>query len=43
MAVLVGSARSSYGNTNPGDQNDGREVSTENTTSTRKAGSCCGR
>ena len=29
MAVLVGSARSSYGNTNPGDQNGGREVSTE--------------
>ena len=29
MAVLVGSARSSYGNTTPGDQNGGREVSTE--------------
>lgn len=29
MAVLIGSARSSYGNTNPGDQNGGREVSTE--------------
>ena len=30
MAVLIGSARSSYGNTSPGDQNVGREVSTEN-------------
>ena len=30
MAVLIGSARSSYGNTSPGDQNGGREVSTEN-------------
>ena len=29
MAVLIGSARSSYGNTNPGDQNGGKEVSTE--------------
>ena len=29
MAVLIGSARSSYGNTTPGDQNGGREVSTE--------------
>lgn len=29
MAVLIGSARSSYGNTSPGDQNGGREVSTE--------------
>ena len=29
MAVLIGSARSSYGNTSPGDQNVGREVSTE--------------
>ena len=28
--VRVGSARSSYGNTSPGDQNGGREVSTEN-------------
>lgn len=28
--VLIGSARSSYGNTSPGDQNGGREVSTEN-------------
>lgn len=28
-AVLVGSARSSYGNTTPGDQNGGREVSRE--------------
>lgn len=27
--VLIGSARSSYGNTSPGDQNGGREVSTE--------------
>ena len=27
--VWVGSARSSYGNTTPGDQNGGREVSTE--------------
>lgn len=30
MAVLVGSARSSYGNTNPGDQHSGLEVSTQN-------------
>lgn len=30
MAVLIGSARSSYGNTTPGDQNNGKEVSTEN-------------
>ena len=30
MAVRIGSARSSYGNTAPGDQNGGREVSTEN-------------
>lgn len=30
MAVKIGSARSSYGNTSPGDQNGGREVSTEN-------------
>lgn len=30
MAVLIGSARSSYGNTSPGDQNKGKEVSTEN-------------
>lgn len=30
MVVLIGSARSSYGNTSPGDQNGGREVSTEN-------------
>ncbi len=30
MAVKIGSARSSYGNTAPGDQNGGREVSTEN-------------
>lgn len=30
MAVLIGSARSSYGNTTPGDQNGGKEVSTEN-------------
>lgn len=30
MAVLIGSARSSYGNTSPGDQNGGKEVSTEN-------------
>ena len=30
MAVKIGSARSSYGNTTPGDQNGGREVSTEN-------------
>ena len=30
MAVMIGSARSSYGNTSPGDQNNGREVSTEN-------------
>ena len=29
MAVIIGSARSSYGNTNPGDQNGGREVSRE--------------
>lgn len=29
MAVLIGSARSSYGNTSPGDQNGGREVSRE--------------
>lgn len=29
MSVLIGSARSSYGNTSPGDQNGGREVSTE--------------
>ena len=29
MAVLIGSARSSYGNTSPGDQNGGKEVSTE--------------
>lgn len=29
MAVLIGSARSSYGNTTPGDQNGGKEVSTE--------------
>lgn len=29
MAVLIGSARSSYGNTSPGDQNGGSEVSTE--------------
>lgn len=29
MAVKIGSARSSYGNTTPGDQNGGREVSTE--------------
>ena len=29
MSVLIGSARSSYGNTAPGDQNGGREVSTE--------------
>lgn len=29
MAVLIGSARSSYGNTTPGDQNGGREVSRE--------------
>ena len=29
MAVLIGSARSSYGNTSPGDQNGGREVSIE--------------
>ena len=28
--VLIGSARSSYGNTAPGDQNGGKEVSTEN-------------
>ncbi len=28
--VLIGSARSSYGNTSPGDQNNGKEVSTEN-------------
>lgn len=30
MAVLIGSARSSYGNTSPGDQNGGLEVSTQN-------------
>ena len=30
MAVKIGSARSSYGNTAPGDQNNGKEVSTEN-------------
>lgn len=30
MAVRIGSARSSYGNTAPGDQNGGREVSIEN-------------
>ena len=30
MAVKIGSARSSYGNTTPGDQNGGKEVSTEN-------------
>lgn len=30
MAVRIGSARSSYGNTSPGDQNGGREVSIEN-------------
>ena len=30
MAVVIGSARSSYGNTTPGDQNGGKEVSTEN-------------
>ena len=30
MAVLIGSARSSYGNTTPGDQNGGKEVSTQN-------------
>lgn len=30
MAVRIGSARSSYGNTTPGDQNGGKEVSTEN-------------
>ena len=30
MAVLIGSARSSYGNTSPGDQNGGKEVYTEN-------------
>ena len=29
MAVLIGSARSSYGNTSPGDQSSGKEVSTE--------------
>lgn len=28
--VRIGSARSSYGNTSPGDQNGGREVSTQN-------------
>ena len=27
MGVWIGSARSSFGNTNPGDQNGGREVS----------------
>ncbi len=30
MAVRIGSARSSYGNTAPGDQNGGKEVSMEN-------------
>ena len=30
MAVKIGSARSSYGNTAPGDQNGGSEVSVEN-------------
>lgn len=30
MAVLIGSARSSYGNTTPGDQHSGLEVSTQN-------------
>lgn len=30
MSVLVGSARSSYGNTSPGDQAGGNEVSTQN-------------
>lgn len=30
MAVLIGSARSSYGNTAPGDQHNGLEVSTQN-------------
>ena len=30
MAVKIGSARSSYGNTTSGDQNGGKEVSTEN-------------
>ena len=30
MAVKIGSARSSYGNTAPGDQNNGKEISTEN-------------
>ena len=30
MAVRIGSARSYYGNTTPGDQNGGKEVSTEN-------------
>ena len=29
MAVLIGSARSSYGNTSPGDQHSGLEVSTQ--------------
>lgn len=29
MAVKIGSARSSYGNTTPGDQNGGKEVSTQ--------------
>lgn len=29
MAVTVGSARSSFGNTSPGDQNGGKEVSTQ--------------
>ena len=29
MAVIVGSARSSFGNTSPGDQNGGKEVSTQ--------------
>ena len=30
MAILIGSARSSYGNTTPGDQHSGLEVSTQN-------------
>lgn len=29
MAVMVGSARSSFGNTTPGDQNGGKEISTQ--------------
>ena len=29
MGVRIGSARSSYGNTSPGDQNGGKEVSTQ--------------